>query len=449
MLVIMLVISSTFFPALQGSHVKSIIDTQLKHVNLEEDDLSLYLKQIQQQKTTNKNEVFREVQRYLSIDEAQGSIMFDYLCNRLVKDMGPETFDEFMHFLFVTLQYLNTHDMDIKDINTGLYEKILSIQNGLESEKNEADSLKSIIEKNQEYLNGIKFEETGCMNSESTFERYWTEYGKAKCYWDGYMPTPTGNNGYAPNKNRNVNQNKIFSLWAGENFYDWHQYAIDYIIGLDDQTGKATFVQLIILGVGASAIMLIVSSIIWSIGFFSGNEDWILIGGFVALIGLLCASLTAFYLYRVLYYFLYGSNAYFEMQRYGNVDLIVHVTDETGSSIPVYMTVTAKNTDAVLKYDQGEPVYPGFTDVNWSSEEFIYDLARVNDQYGNPEVSTFCLHAAQESPEKWKKAVPPPGNWVIYIDANGYETNKNGYPIPAELGVGDCYSMTIQLKEKE
>lgn len=444
LVVAMLMISATFLPAIHGSTVNSIIETQLGSLNTKDDEVAQYLQQITDRKGANKKEVFKEVQRYLCLDGDQGSSLFSFLCNGLLKEMGQVGFDEFMSFMLASLTYVNDHDMDVQEANTLIYKRIESIQNDLILAQNDMCSLEEILSDNQDIFNGEDSPETCCIIPGSDFETYWNRYGKAKCYWDGYMPGKTGENEFGPTKLWNVNRRWI-GLWVGENFYDWHQNAVDYIIGLDEETGKAPFVQLMNIGISASALFFILSAIIYSTGFFSSNANWILAGGLIALIGLFCASLTAFYLYVVLYYFLYGSNAYFEMQRYGNVDLIVHVINQTGSDISSALDVKAVSADAVYKEDHNEPVYPNFQDVTWSSEEFNYDLVRLNDQHGNREPSTFCLHAAQQSPEKWKQAVPPPGNWVIYIDAEGYITEEKGYPIEDELVFGDCYSITIQL----
>lgn len=440
MIGVMLVLTATVLPAINGSQLNNLLqEAKSFENNTKENTLVRYLTQINNRDFTNKKEIFNEMQAYLSIDDNSFSF-FNDLCSHLEKKLGSQVFDELMNFMFGALKYLNENELEMEQLNTVLYEKIASIKASLLSLDGEIDERGQLFERNHDFLAIYSSEEPSCMQTNSAFDEYWIKYGRAKCFWYGYMPSTSGD----PSK-FNVNRGFV-GLWSGENFYQWHQNAVDYIIGLDENTGKAPFVQLMNVGIAISLFLAMLSSGIFSAGFFSSNPEWILAGGVLSIIGLMASILTAGYLYIVLYYFLFGSNAYFEMQRFGNVDFTVHVVNETGYDITSDISVVANSVDAYEKYDNNEPVYPQFENVNWSYKEFEYELVRVIDQSGNEEPSTFCLHGAQESAEKWKKAVPPAGEWRIVVDAEGYE--KEEYIAERELLPGECVSFTITLTEK-
>jgi hypothetical protein len=442
---LMLVVSATLLPAIHGSKINSLLETHLPKIT-ENDDKNLiyYFKKMNERGVGTEIEILNEIQIYLSCEKSYLSTQLHQIYTTLQNKLGEQEFNDFMGFMLATLRYLNSNGLEINDINNLLYGTVGSIRTEILSTNNDISLDEKAIKSYVDLFKLTEDEQIPKTQLNSHFETYWIRYGKAKCYWYGYMPGPAGENEFGPIKIWNVNTNRI-GLWSGTNFYDWHQNAVDYIIGLEEDTGKSTFVQLMNLGIALSLILFIASIVIWGFGFFSSNDNWILFGGGIALFGLMTAIITAYYLYVVLYYFLYGSNAYFEMQRYGNVDFIVHVINETGKDITSDISVKATSTDASLKYNNNEPVYPEFENVPWSIHEFEYDLAKVKDQYGNDKPSTFCLHSSQETPEKWKKAVPPPGTWSFIVNAAGY--TQKIYNLEDEILPGECFTVTIPLQE--
>jgi hypothetical protein len=442
---LMLVLSATLLPAIHGSKINTILETHLSETTENIDQTLLnYFEKMAEREVGNQNDILGEMQTYLSYGDNDLSHQFNEIYNILQSNMDEQEFNDLMSFMLSTLRFLNSNEMKISTINNLLKDTIKSIKTDLGSVNTDDALNDNFVKSYVDFFEENDGEPIPDIQSNSAFETYWTRYGKAKCYWFGYMPWKTGENEFGPRKIWNVNTGWI-GLWSGSNFYDWHQRAVDYIIGLEEETGKSTFVQLMNLGIAASLIFFFISLVVWLSGFLVGNPNWILAGGGVALLGSIFALVTAYYLYVVLYYFLYGSNAYFEMQRYGNVEFTIHVINETGNDITSYITVQAVSDDASFKYETNEPVYPNFGEVPWEISEFEYDLKKVKDEFGNEEPSTFCLHSAQESPEKWKKAVPPPGIWSFTVDAVGYKPEE--YTLKQEILPGECFNITIQLKE--
>ena len=427
-------------PIIQGSEIHQIMNYRNEdYLDFKSFNLIDFLEKINDQGKTNEDNVFIELQKYSSNNNFKlSSLLFVSICNRIKRNFGEEGYNEFMIFFEKLLRYSNSNNLTLQNIYRSFHINLKQIQkqiqlfnNGLKTDLEYSGFLKDLLDITKP---DIRSQEA------STFEAYWEKYGQAKCYWDGYMPSL---NSPEPNKARNVYER--LGIWRGDNYYDWSENAAKYILGTEDSP-QASFYILNVFGVGISALVISIGLPLFLMGLFSGGNDSIgklTLGGGLSLIGVIIVSGLLWYDWNVLNYFLFGTNAYLECLRFGNVDFMVHVINETGYDINTSCTVIARSTEAFDKENQ--PVYPGFYDVNWSTDEFEYSLEKVANYNAN-EHSIFSLHSAQESPEKWKKAVPPPGIWSFTVNAGGYQ--EEVFTLTEEIGPGECFNITIQLKKE-
>jgi len=349
--------------------------------------------------------------------------------------MDEDDFNEFMSFLKIILQYLNSNEMSVNELYSSfhndikvIYTDIKSVLDVTSSEYNSLNSIYDLLE-----LYNAETSNSG----DTVFETYWGKYGLAKCYWDGYMPSLNS----AKPSTRNVNKN--LGLWRGDNYYVWSEEGAKYILGTNE-TPQATFYMLNLIGVGLFGIAILSGSFLFARGLFGNDVNsvgFLALGGGLSLFGFLICFALLWYDWTVLNYFLFGSNAYLECLRTGNVDFIVNVVNETGNYINTSCTVIARSTDAFGK--ENEPVYPGFDNVSWSVNEFEYQMVKISN-YNSDKYSVFSLHSAQESPDRWEKAVPPPGIWDFTVNADGYKEEK--YILKEEIHPGNCFNITIKLE---
>lgn len=428
----LLCILSCMSPLVYGSSINERLnqqpDSEFQEMNSKIVDMLNYVREESDEIT--KEKIYERINEFLDKEpNTLSKSSFEMIYHRLEHLLGKEQMN---HYLTILDWIIN----DIKDNDNSLFQCIREYYQS----KNEFIDLITTnsdtidIENIELILDKVPLNQERSIQINDEFGEYWKRYRRAKCFWDGYMPKKGGEP-----SDRNVN--KRIGLWRGENFYNWSEGAADYILGTEEETGTAPFFLMNIGGfiLFAIAVGLGVPS------FLLGLPDTVgllTLGGGLSIFGLIVVGLMLAYDWTVLNYFLFGVNGYLECQRFGNVDFIVHIVDEQNNDITKPCTVIARNENAFDK--EGQPVYPGFEEVNWSTKEFEYNMKKVENNDGN-KFSTFSLHSSQKSPEKWEKAVPPPGTWSFTVNAEGYKPKE--YVIDDEISPGECFNLTIKIHQ--
>lgn len=441
---IIIFLGFSIFPAMQGIENIRIIkrenDIQLDKNNF---DIVEFLDKMENQDDATDEDAFYEIQNYLNDKDIDPSLLiFNYLCNRIKNNMGEKEYNNFISFFEKMLQYLNSNDITIMELYSLFSNDIKLILTDLSYVLDGFKSENDFFDKIEDLLEIYKTEKTNFGDSE--FDVYWDKYTRAKCYWAGYLPQKSEDEDEkgSPNIDSNVNKGLI-KLWIGDNFRQWSDRAATYIIGVEEDTGTAPFWLLNQALFIVVAILAVTSVPIFIHGFLTESNVKLVLGGGLALIGLFAFSLMMYYDWITFVYFLFGTNGYLECHRFGNVEFMVHVIDENGSDVKTSCIVTAKSKNAFDIFDQNNPPYPGF-EVNWTiDEEFEYQMEKVTNDNGN--YSIFSLQSSQKSPEKWERAVPPPGMWTFTVSATGYQPTV--YHTKEPIKPGECFNITIPLEK--
>jgi len=428
--------SSIVVPAVNNTKTYDITKSNNKIGILYKNNFNIkgFIEKINNNSKISNEDLYNEIDKYLKNRNLKIDFSyFNSLCNELKEKFGYELINDLFIFIYGSMKYINSNNLTLRELRNLLNDETAFLYNGIKSiidTEQSSDNLSNYI---SEIFNSIR--SFNCYND--PFETYWAKYSYAKCVWDGYLPAKGDSI-----SNRNVAKNGllgagILKLWSGGNYYDWSENAAKYIIGVEEETGSAFFYLLNIIGITTIGALLVSGGFSYGWGYVSGDVGKLTVGGALAIIGLIVGLFLLYYDWIVLTYFLFGSNFYFEMMRYGNVDFIVHVVDQNNNDIKTPCNVVARSVDA---YGKNESLC-GKDDVNWSVNEFTYLLKKV----GNNDGSMFSLHGSQESPEKWKKAVPPPGIWSFTVNAPGYST---GYlELNEEILPGEFYNLTIKINK--
>jgi hypothetical protein len=209
------------------------------------------------------------------------------------------------------------------------------------------------------------------------FEKYWMQYINATEFWLGH------NNSTAYNKIINF----FFKNWHADNYFDWHKQV---------NTGVGNFWNYF-AWLAAIDLVLAIFIAIFNTGIISPFV-WL----FCFIPGILCSAGMG--------YSFNGINNFQRLKDY-EVDIIIHVVNETGDDIPgldiAQGGILAWNQDAVDRCnDLGNT-------MQFNPIKFQYLMRPVQ---GNDSEDGWYSLSARDSP-KYQKAVCPPGSWKISISA--------------------------------
>lgn len=223
-------------------------------------------------------------------------------------------------------------------------------------------------------------------------------------YWDAYVNFTNFITGNTNNKWWLIIVNELFSTWQADNYYDWHKQVNNGIENLWNHFGTLAGISFIL-----SLFLYVfdigkISPFVWLMCFLGGVEA-------VAGMG----------------YSWNGVNNFQRLLR-REVDIIIHVVNETGVGIPnLHNTqggILAKNKNAIVRCkEEGDK---GVFD----SQKFQYKMRPIK---GNTsEQGWYSLSNRIEFDEderssmlKYKQAVCPPGLWNISIDGGDiYNSTK-------------------------
>ncbi len=444
----MLFLSSSIFPAIQGSNVSNLITSEdTIENNAAEFKLAEYLKKIHGQDISQNVNILPELQKYLFDENSKGPLFFEYIFKAMRNNIGDDEFDELMSFVIVTLQYLKSHEMNLVDFNNLLNKRIDLIQSHLHSIANGQNSEEIFTTDNSVLLDSSKTEKVSNMNSD--FEEYWNRYERAKVTWDGNVIDEEGKLVWFPKY--------ILNNWRGDNFHQWFYRACNYLYGIQDVKPFSDFRinNWIIFSI---SVVLGICSVLGFFYGFAGHDSGYVLGNFAGVFAMLFFFILAAKNYYTLQYFLFGINEFMMLFEWGNVKPIVEITSDD-PQIFNSLEVKAISENAKQKYDEMDGFIPvvGRDAVEWSIDEFTYELhvesEQSYDENSKSRIYTICypeysyMDTDMESAHaQWKKAVPPPGDWTFYIEADGI---KPVDPIKIEdIKPREAFRLTVELERQ-
>jgi len=435
----MLFLSSSIFPAIQGSNISNLISSEdTIENNAAESKFVEYLEKIHSRDISQNVNIFPELQKYPFDGDNKRPLLLEYLYKVMRSNVGGDEFDELMSFVVVTLQYLNSHDMNLVDLNKLLSERIDLIQSQLHSIPNGQNSEEIFTSANSVLPDIYKTEQVSNMNSD--FEEYWNRYERAKVTWDGNVINEDGELVWFPKY--------ILNNWRGDNFHQWFYRACNYLYGIQDVKPVSEFriTNMIIFSI---SIVLGLCSALGFVYGFAGHDSGYVLGNFAGVFAILLLLILAAKNYYTLQYFLFGINEFMMLFEWGNVKPIIEVKSDDPQVFDS-LKVTAISDGGII------PVL-GRNAVEWSIDEFTYELHVESDQSSDgtskSRIFTICypeysyIDTDMESAHaQWKQAVPPSGDWTFYIEADGIKPVE---PIKIEdIKPREAFQLTVELERQ-
>lgn len=294
-------------------------------------------------------------------------------------------------------------------------------------------------------------------SDDGTPEEYWKEFGRAKGYWFGFYPR----SGDEPSQNiRDI-------YWYADNFYDWFNEAADYLFGNRGFQWK-DFEGYNAIGLLLFSLSFVLTVLSFILGVVTADSFFFALGVVPGIFSPLVGILLLAYNYKALTYFLYGTNSFLRLLSVdfvelidndpddwnsGETNIVLRITDEDNNGIDG-CTVYANNTDCMQKISesQGNPEEWG----SWVNdkdlfgadvvvnEEFQYQLKQGPSNEIKGQYSLF-----DRDIPKYEKAVPPPGEYEIYIanPPDGFVGGEVPKEKIAEAKTGECVFVEVTLSK--
>jgi len=432
--VISICFASTGSAAINGSGVIDFLDGKNKQLSIQEEYqfVSDFFGDVIINKNLSSQEMFLILEKYNSNNKNKISYnSFDNFFRYIEKKFGEELTGVFLSVLLKSLQYIDSSDITLFELNFLMQEKMNYFKEEVNYTYIEINDLingkKNFNELSDSSLNLIELVDVPT-NDNNNFDDYWIEYGRAKGYWHGFYPIGVGT--IEPDLNvRDL-------LWHEPNFYDWFYEASEYIYG-EDGWQLRDFEGWNLAGGALFSLCMVVVIISFIIGL--SDPTYFLVAVFPGLLAPLLGLTLLFYDYLALTHFLFGTNSFLRLlsadfveddEDYwesNEVNIIVNVINETNITMPG-CTIYANNTDISLKdpnpIEWGNWVNELGSEEVWDQSEFNYILGELIVENNN---ILYCLFNRDKP--KYDKTVPPPGDWSLFIKpppGSGYV----GGPIP-------------------
>jgi len=408
--------ASMLVPPVLGS--RNIEEIQKIQDNLSIEN-NIFLSNIENNKVTIKYDFLDSLNKYLiSMDLLPLSIdAYSKFYNEIENEYGKELIKIYLGILNYFIREANSYDLSINEV----YKKFKSDIAFDGFKQTNVDKVRANTEISESFDQDIPIP---TQKKASNFEEYWEWYRKGKIIWAGNFVNADGESIRTPSI--------VFNFWKGTNFHEWYYEAADYIWGIQGVTKYSQFRILNWLLFWPSIACGAISLIGFLSGFLMSSVEGYAIGSLFGLAGIICLILLIYNDYYIFLYYLFGTNAFMMMFEWGNINPIIEIKSND-PGVFSSCKVTAINNDVEKKYIETGGVFGNNNGdpVTWSLEEFEYDLHIESEQTIDEKIRTYSIsypdyyyndHSKNSAHKQWEKAVPPPGNWTITIEAPGYKT---------------------------